>query len=163
MDIHSSKMDLFSSLLRDGYALRLRVTGNSMKPFLKTGSYVTLSKIPADKLLPGDIIFFRCADETFKLHRLIGIGKKYLVTKGDALKSPDSRVDRNHYLGKVIRVETSGTEGAGSLDMDLPDARIFNYMVAVYFRLKLYLIRIYTGFKTAAEKSMMDHMDMGDG
>jgi signal peptidase I len=162
MDIHSSKMNFFSGLLRDGYALRLRVTGNSMKPFLKTGSYVTLSRIPADELRPGDIIFFRSVDKTFKLHRLIGIGKKHLIAKGDALKSPDSQVDRNHYLGKVIRIETSGTEGTGSLDMDLPGARISNCLIAVYFRLKLCLIRIYTGFKTA-EKSMMDHMDMGDG
>jgi hypothetical protein len=162
MDIHSSKMNFFSNLLRDGYALRLRVTGNSMKPFLKTGCYVTLSRIPADELRPGDIIFFRSADQTFKLHRLIGIGKKYFITKGDALNTPDAPVDRNHYLGKVIRIETSGTKGAGSLDMDLPGARIFNYMIAVYFRFKLYLIRVYTGFKTAAGKSMINHMDMGD-
>jgi SOS-response transcriptional repressor LexA len=150
MDIDSSKMDFFSSLLREGYDLRLRVTGNSMKPFLKTGSYVTLSRIPADKLRPGDIIFFRSADQTFKLHRLIEIGKKYLIAKGDALNLPDPEIDRNHYLGKVIRIENSGNKGAGILDMDLPGARIFNFLVAGYFRLKLYLIRIYIGFKTAA-------------
>jgi hypothetical protein len=150
MDIDSSRMDFFSSLLHDGYDLRLRVTGNSMKPFLKTGSYVTLSKIPADKLRPGDIIFFRSADQTFKLHRLIGIGKKYLVAKGDALNLPDSEIDRNHYLGKVIRIETSGNQGTGSLDMDLPGVRIFNFLVAGYFRIKLYLIRVYTGFQTIA-------------
>jgi signal peptidase I len=150
MDIDSSKMDFFSSLLRDGYDLRLRVTGKSMNPFLKTGSYVTLSKVPVEKLRLGDIIFFRCADDTFKLHRLIGIGEKHLVAKGDALNLPDSEIDRNHYLGKVIRVEPSGSQGPGSLDMDLPGVRIFNYLIAGYFWLKLCLVRIYIGFKTAA-------------
>jgi hypothetical protein len=147
--IDSSKMDFFSNLLRDGYDLRLRVTGNSMKPFLKTGSYVTLSRIPADELRLGDIIFFKSEDDTFKLHRLIGIGKKYFVAKGDAFNLPDSKIDWNQYLGKVIRVEPSENRGAGTLDMDWPGVRIFNFLVAGYFRLKLCLIRVYIGFKTA--------------
>jgi hypothetical protein len=65
------KGKLFANMLEAGYDLRLQVTGRSMTPFLETGSFVTLSKIPLSKLRIGDILFCRCDDGSCKLHRLI--------------------------------------------------------------------------------------------
>jgi len=142
-------MNFFADMLRDGFDVRLRVTGQSMSPFLKSGSYVTLTPVRADALRPGDIVFFRSMDGTFMLHRLIAIRKGRFITKGDALNAPDAPVDGKDCLGKVVRAENPGTGSAAGFDMERPGMRIRSYLIAMYFRLKVALIRRYAGFKAA--------------
>ncbi|RJP84280.1 MAG: hypothetical protein C4518_20515 [Desulfobacteraceae bacterium] len=142
------KMIFFSTMLADGYQLRLRVTGVSMSPFLETGSYVTLSKIPLPELKIGDIIFCRCDDGSFKLHRLISIENDRLITKGDALGLPDKPFEKDAYQGKVIRIEYLRSHAVIIRNMELWSVRAINYLIALYFRFKLYLISQYFRFKS---------------
>lgn len=135
-------------MLDDGYDLRLRVTGTSMFPFLKTGSYVTISRVPLSELKIGDIIFCRCDDGSFKLHRLIVIQNKMLITKGDALGFPDKPFEKKDYQGKVIRIERHRPHAVINRDMELRSIQTANYLFATYSRLKLHLIRKYFGFKS---------------
>ena len=65
------KLNFFPSLLEDGYHVRVQVTGKSMMPFIKSGSFVTLYRTPVSKLCIGDIILCQCDDGSLKLHRLI--------------------------------------------------------------------------------------------
>jgi signal peptidase I len=141
-------MMFFSRMLADGYKLRLRVTGASMSPFLENGSYVTLFRIPPSDLKVGDIIFCRCDDETFKLHRLISIKNELLITKGDALGFPDKPFEKMDYQGKVIRIEHHRPHAVVDRNMELRSAQTANYLIAIYFRLKLNLIRKYFRFKS---------------
>ncbi len=142
------KMAFFSNILADGYNIRVRVTGSSMSPFLETGSYVTLSKVPPSDLKIGDILFCRCDDGTFKLHRLIAMKNETLITKGDALGFPDKPFEKNDYQGKVIRIEHHRPHAVISRNMESRSVQAANYLVAIYFRLKLHLIRKYFGFKS---------------
>ncbi|MDO9263997.1 MAG: hypothetical protein Q7U02_08515 [Desulfosalsimonadaceae bacterium] len=119
-----------------------------MSPFLKTGSYVTLSRIPLSELKIGDIIFCRCDDGSFKLHRLIVIQDKMLITKGDALGFPDKPFEKKDYQGKVIRIERHRPHAVISRNMELRSIQTANYLIAIYSRLKLHLIRKYFGFKS---------------
>ena len=135
-------------MLADGYHLRLRVTGNSMSPFLKTGSYVTLSRVPLSELQVGDIIFCRCDDGSFKLHRLIMIQNKILITKGDALDFPDKPFEKKDYQGKVIRIERRRPHAVISRNMELRSIRTANYLIATCSRLKLHLIRKFFALKS---------------
>jgi hypothetical protein len=141
------KITFLSSMLEEGYDLRLRVTGASMSPFLETGSYVTLSWVPLSELKIGDIIFCRCDDGSFKLHRLIMIKNEMLITKGDALDSADKPFKKTDYQGKVIRVEQRRSHTIINRNMELRSIQTANYIIAVYFRLKLHLIRKYIGRK----------------
>lgn len=143
MDFNSAKMTFFSSLLEEGFDLRLRVTGRSMSPFLASGDYVTLSRVPLDALRLGDIIFFRSGDGAFKLHRLIALKKDCIIAKGDALRSPDLPVDRRHYIGKVIRIECSDSRSAGMFNLELPASRFAAYLTALFERFKLF-VRAFT-------------------
>lgn len=136
----SQKMALFSSMLAKGYNLRLRVTGTSMSPFLKTGTIVTLFKIPFGKLNIGDIIFCRHDEGSMKLHRLIAIKKNRLITKGDAVDSLDHPVDETQYLGKVVRIEGQRSNIVWSRNMETTLYQIINYIFAVYYRYKSLLI-----------------------
>ena len=142
------KITFFLSMLEDGYDLRLRVTGTSMSPFLETGSYVTLSRIPISELKIGDIIFCRSDDGSFILHRLIAIKNEMLITKGDALGSPDKPFEKKDYQGKVIRIEQHRSHTIISRNMELRSIQTANYLIAVYFRFKLHLIRKYIRFKS---------------
>jgi signal peptidase I len=136
----------FSRMLADGFNLRLRVTGTSMSPFLETGSYVTLSKVPVSELKIGDILFCRCDDGSFKLHRLIVIKNEMLITKGDALGLPDKPFKKDDYQGKAIRIEYRRSHTIISRNMELRSVQTVNYLIAIFFRLKLHMIRQYFGF-----------------
>ncbi|MCX5899679.1 MAG: hypothetical protein NTX06_02895 [Proteobacteria bacterium] len=142
------KMAFFSTMLDDGYHIRLRVTGASMSPFLETGSYVTLSRIPLSELKIGDIIFCSCDDGSFKLHRLISIKKEMLITKGDALWLPDKPVKKKEYHAKVVSIEQNRPHATISRNMELRSIQTANYLIAVCFRFKLHLIRKYIRFKS---------------
>ena len=139
------KMAFFSSMLEKGYHVRLRVTGNSMSPFLETGNYVVLSRIPLAELKIGDIIFCSCDDGSYKLHRLIAIKSELLITKGDALGLPDEPFQISNYQGKVIRIEQHRSQSIIIRNMELRSVQTANYLIAVFHRLKLHLICKYFG------------------
>ncbi len=134
-------MALCSQMLRDGYRVRLRVSGSSMAPFLKSGSYVTLLRAPLGDLEIGDIIFCSRTDGTFLLHRLIATDSATLQTKGDALDLPDPPFDKGDYLGKVVHIEHRRHHAVAHRSMDRRSARAANYCIAVSHRLKLHLVR----------------------
>ncbi|MDA3894653.1 MAG: S24/S26 family peptidase [Desulfobacteraceae bacterium] len=141
-------LNFFSELLEEGYELRLKVTGRSMSPFLKTGSVVTLSQVPVSTLRIGDIIFCRCEDGSYKLHRLIQIDKDMLITKGDALRAFDPPFDKSDYQGKVICIEQNHPDGAYQRNMESQPVRVVNYLIARYSQLKLCFICIYVRLKS---------------
>mgnify|MGYP000518894905 CR=1 FL=1 len=142
------QVHFFSELLEDGYDIRLKVTGRSMSPFLKTGSFVTLSKIPLSELRIGDIVFCRCNDGSFKLHRLIQRDGDMLITKGDALVSSDVPFKKTDYKGKVVRIEHQRSNGVIYRNMNNQSARVVNYIIARYSQLKLCFICIYVRLKS---------------
>jgi hypothetical protein len=142
------KFNLFSSLLEDGYHLRLKVTGNSMMPFIKTGSLVTLSRTLVSNLCVGDIILCQCDDGALKLHRLIRKKGDMLLTKGDALFAPDAPFRSAAYRGRAICVEGPGSHGIDSQDLDKLFMRGRNYLIARYFYFKFVLIRLYRRLKS---------------
>lgn len=141
------QLQFFSELLKDGYDLRLKVTGRSMSPFLESGSYVILSKIPVSRLKVGDIIFCQCDDGSFKLHRLIQVDGDMLITKGDALVACDVPFRKTAYKGKVVRIEHHLENGVIRRNMENQSARVVNYLIARYHHLKIYFIRIYIRLK----------------
>jgi len=145
-------MQLFSELLEDGYDLRLQVTGASMAPFIKSGSYVTLFKISVSKLRIGDIIFCCCDDGAFTLHRLIQIREKQLITKGDALHAFDSPFSKNDYKGKVIGIEQFRFCGMDFHNMELGSVRLLNFLIAKYQQIKSHLIFTVIGLKSKPPK-----------
>jgi len=147
-------MTLFPELLEEGYKLRLKVTGVSMAPFIKSGSYVTLFKIPVLKLRIGDIIFCQCDDGSFKLHRLIRMKNDLLLTKGDALRAFDPLVDKSGYKGKVVHIENFHFCGMAFQNMNNGSIRLLNFLIAKYQQLKTYPIFTLIGLRSKPVKSL---------
>jgi len=96
--------DLAESLLGSGWTLRLRVSGSSMKPFLRKGSLLRIAPCSPEPTV-GEIVLFRAASGRLVVHRVVGHEGEKLRTKGDSAGVSDRLVDRHQLLGRVLGVE----------------------------------------------------------
>jgi signal peptidase I len=131
------KWRLFEDILKNGSALRVKVTGRSMTPFLRGGEILTLKKADCSSLKRGDLILFRNTAGYSILHRIVRVklgrnGATSFQTKGDALIAFDDPVQENEILGKVCRIET----GPRSINMETRTQDRLNYVIAVAGLLK---------------------------
>ncbi len=104
---------LVDELLCRGHDVRLRVTGRSMSPWLEDGAVVTLRRVGASTLAPGDIVLFLTRAGYPVLHRLIrrercADGTPWLLVKGDACAAPDERITSDRVLAKVVAASGPG-------------------------------------------------------
>jgi len=97
-----SAVDLAGRL--DEGILRLRVQGDSMRPWLRRMDVIVVEPVTAQHLRLGDVIVLR-GKASFLTHRLIGMDRARLVTKGDALWLEDPVQDVNALVGRVSLVE----------------------------------------------------------
>lgn len=141
-------LDLFEDILNSRASLRVRVTGTSMKPFLRGGEVLTIKKMPYSSLKRGDLIFFKRRLGNPVVHRIIKKSKDHmdivtLQTKGDALLSLDDPVEENEILGKVCKIE-----GANSFNMETGIWRDINYLLAIIHLMKSRIYFALGSFKT---------------
>jgi signal peptidase I len=100
----------FQDMLNQGLEIRVKVSGQSMQPFLYSGDVVRIKRVPAAQLHKGDLILFKNSAGEPVLHRVIHIEKidrhnSVIRTKGDALFLYDCPIESSGYLGKVFQVE----------------------------------------------------------
>lgn len=148
-------LTLFEDILERGLSLRVRVTGESMKPFLRGGEIVTIKKEAPHGLRKGDLIFFKNGHGPPLLHRLIQRrespdGKFTFLTKGDALIALDKPVPYHRILGKVRRIEkTNLVPRLKYINMESGKWRAINSIAARISLLKSYLYRAWRMAQTA--------------
>ena len=123
--------ELFEEILDDDSLLRVKVTGRSMRPFLRGGETLTIRRAAVSSLRRGDLILFKNRQGLPVVHRIVRKirghdGAILFETKGDALLTTDGPVDGGDILGRVCRIE-----GTRSLDMDAAGWRCLNYLLAV--------------------------------
>jgi len=107
---------LVVDLLCRGNLVRLRVTGRSMLPWLEDGAVVTLRKVPAEAVEPGNIVLFHTAEGRPLLHRVISSrrdtdGAIQFLVKGDARALPDGFLPGSSIVGKVVTVTRKTSHG----------------------------------------------------
>lgn len=110
--------ELMGFLLTRGLSLRIRVTGPSMSPFIRSGDFVTLRRVPPTRLSIGDVILFINHAGSLVLHRIICIRRNTgsrdkavkfpagwtIQTKGDA-SGVDPSISEKNVLAKVVCIE----------------------------------------------------------
>ncbi len=102
-------LTLVQSLLRQGIAVRIRVSGDSMQPLLKGGEIIEVAPLFGSKLQLGDVLFLCDRQGNPLVHRLIwqrlqDDGSLHLLTKGDACAGFDSFSPADNVLGRVRRI-----------------------------------------------------------
>ncbi|MBN1268461.1 MAG: S24/S26 family peptidase [Kiritimatiellae bacterium] len=115
---------LLADLLGNGTAVRIRVTGRSMAPFLRGGEVLTVRPVEPSLLRVGDLVMFgRGGPGEALVHRVVLAGRDRdgsvrLRTKGDGLRGLDEPVAGCRVLGKVCVIER-GVAGKGTVRIDL--------------------------------------------
>lgn len=128
---------LFQEILNKDIIIRVKVTGNSMKPFLKGNETVTIRKVCSKEINVGDLIFFKDNNELPVLHRIISIksnneNKTIFVTKGDSLIFTDDPIKENRVLGKVIKIEKyQNGRKIKSINLESPIRKKINFIIAL--------------------------------
>ena len=118
---------LCEEILNQGADLRIRVTGQSMRPAIKTNDVVTVKKVPAESLKLGDLILTRNDSGSLILHRLIkkerDVNHTVYRTKGDNSMFPDVSITHDKVLGKVYKIEKQNKHHADFLLINLETMR----------------------------------------
>lgn len=128
---------LFTEILDSGADLRMRVTGSSMAPTIRDGDQVTLRKIPAGKLVPGDIVWLIDNSGNSVVHRImkkrVRLEKTCLHTKGDALIEYDQWADEKNILGKICRIEkTRAGRPPRSINLETARWRAAGFIITLF-------------------------------
>lgn len=99
---------LLDSMLVQGIAARVRVTGRSMEPTIVSNDYVLIEPITG-RIRVGDVVLWRRSQAACVcIHRIIWHRRGIWRTKGDALKSLDPPIDSEQILGRVTAIEREG-------------------------------------------------------
>ncbi len=81
--------------------VNLKILGRSMIPTFYENDIVKVQACAQYKL--GDIIIYpACHGQSIIIHRIIGISKKKIITKGDGNKTYDVPISSRAILGKVV-------------------------------------------------------------
>jgi signal peptidase I len=100
--------DVSSDLLAEGYAVRFRAGGGSMRPAIGDGDVITVTPLASGSLTPGRVIVYRDRDRLFA-HRIVAVASDhasgaFLVVRGDAAPHFDPPVAPSQVLGEVVAV-----------------------------------------------------------
>jgi signal peptidase I len=119
--------------------VRFKITSDSMRPLLRPGDIVIISRLNAGKMPQrGDIIMFQTNNSTGGslplTHRLIGASASGWLTKGDFCWFPDAPVDPSAVIGQAIAIQ----RGERRIDLSTPTWRLtsrllgwIHYFVAI--------------------------------
>ena len=105
--------EIRASLLKAGHSVELKLGGNSMFPYLRSGDIGTLTRIEPGSLQLGQVIVFQDNDR-WVAHRLAAInhqGKELqFVTQGDSCIRSDRPFSEVEYLGVIQVISRRGKQ-----------------------------------------------------
>ena len=106
------KRRLAAEGLRSWGVLRLRALGVSMLPTLWPGDLLTVESHRPEQVEPGEIVLYMRGDQFF-IHRVVSKNlaqdEACLITRGDCMSEDDPPVGRSELLGRVTKVQRSGS------------------------------------------------------
>ena len=86
--------------LLEGKTVRISVNGQSMLPFFRSGSTITLRPVCDDDIRKYNVVMADAGD-SFVVHRIIEVGEEYITLLGDGNYIGTERVERNKIYGVV--------------------------------------------------------------
>jgi signal peptidase I len=97
--------------LTSGTMVRFRAEGISMYPTIRDGETITVTSVPTDAIVRGDVLLCRHGTRVLA-HRVVGVtnrgGARFFELRGDAKASCDPAVGGSAVVGKVVDVCRNG-------------------------------------------------------
>ncbi len=101
--------NLMSAVLEKNADFRFKATGHSMSPFIKNQDIVTISPLPINRPVVGDMVAASFGErKSIMVHRVIAKKQGKFLIKGDNNKSQDGVFKQNQIVGLVSNVERNG-------------------------------------------------------
>ena len=124
-------IELFKEKIAKDKEFRLKVFGNSMKPFIEDGDIIGVKKVDYKGISIGDVILYYVDKKVFA-HRILykrrRDGEEFLIVKGDFVSSFDFKVQPEQVLGKVVKIEKKERE----IRLENRGAKVYNYLILLY-------------------------------
>ncbi|MEO1482988.1 MAG: S24/S26 family peptidase [Myxococcota bacterium] len=98
-------VEWLEELLDEGYTVRVRATGPSMRPFILSGEWIWLRRIP-ERPTVGDVVMVLEHGRRLLVHRVTRLSDSGVQTQGDSAHRPDAWVPLERVVGRVVRVES---------------------------------------------------------
>lgn len=98
-----SNRELFSivrDILLEGSTVRVSVNGQSMLPFFRSGSTITLRPVKEEDICKYNVVMADAGD-AFVVHRIIEVGEDFITLLGDGNYIGTERVSRDKIYGIV--------------------------------------------------------------
>lgn len=89
------------NLLLEGQAVDVRVMGQSMLPFFRSGSRIRLRPVRPDDLIRGHVVLGETDAGTFVVHRIIRVEASHIVLLGDGNVAGTETIPRERIYGIV--------------------------------------------------------------
>jgi len=114
MRLRAQNPEILTAFLEDGVDIRVRLSGVSMKPLMRSGSVLRFSARGTPRV--GDVVLLSFPNEVtgpieqVKLvaHRVLALDDQRVWTKGDSSGTPDPPVPRSRVLASATTLETGG-------------------------------------------------------
>lgn len=120
---------LARALLDQGHCVRLRVSGGSMHPSVRSGDLVDIRPAGPEDVCAGDLVLFALGERLF-LHRAIGrqqVGDEVrLLARGDSHVEPEPEFGPMELLGVAVAVR----RGEAVIDLELRRNRWLGWVMA---------------------------------
>lgn len=130
----SPRLNLIAAKLHANGSGCFRVLGASMFPWIRSGDYVFVRRIPIEAASAGHVILYE-RDRRLFVHRVIRrvvsestlLPSTLLITKGDALDAADTPVTAAEFLGRITRIH----RGHRHLDLEFFGRILFGKFLAL--------------------------------
>lgn len=86
--------------LLEGSTVRVAVKGQSMLPFFRSGSTITLRPVREEDIRKYNVVMADAGD-SFVVHRIIEVGEQFVTLLGDGNYRGTERVERDKIYGVV--------------------------------------------------------------
>ena len=135
------QLELLKGMLERGAALRIRVRGFSMGPFIRDRDVVTITPVGGRDLEVGDVVAFTASNPShLNVHRIIAKRKNGWLVKGDNCLKPDGVVFPQSIIGRIARVERDGRDVNSGIGAGKRWIAFFSRYSGLIFLKKLWLI-----------------------
>lgn len=101
-------ISVLRELVENGLEVSVKISGDSMYPFLHDGRDTAFFKAPDRELRVGDIVFFRRGNGQYILHRICRIDERGYYLVGDSQRQVEGPISAEQIFALVTHIERNG-------------------------------------------------------